>query len=131
MELDFCIEYLSEDHTIAAQAAAVFCLYLLYSTQPSVFKKVPIRLTISMSQNIDLLYRLAFEYSATDLIFIIHTMREVREAFVFVAENEKVHKKLMDDNESIRTRLERTLIHTERAITAKALVRRISHQTQQ
>ncbi|KAF9572142.1 hypothetical protein EC968_010228 [Mortierella alpina] len=50
-------------------------------------------------------------------------MREAREAFVYVAENEKVHKSLMDDNESIRTRLERTLIHTEKAITAKSMIR--------
>ncbi|KAF9944423.1 hypothetical protein BGZ70_004654 [Mortierella alpina] len=75
-----------------------------------------------MSQSIDLLYNLAFEYSATDLIYIIHAMREVREAFVYVAENEKVHKRLMNDNESIRTMLERTLIHTERAITDKSLI---------
>ncbi|KAG9321374.1 hypothetical protein KVV02_002106 [Mortierella alpina] len=119
---DIALEYLTEDHTLVARAAAVFCLYMLYSTQPSVFKKVPIRLTISKAQNIDLMYKMAFAYSATDLIFIIHAMREVREAFVFVAENEKVHKRLMNDNESIRTRLERTLIHTERAITAKSLV---------
>ncbi|KAF9957792.1 hypothetical protein BGZ72_001367 [Mortierella alpina] len=74
---DIALEYLSEDHTITVQVAAVFCLYLLYSTQPSVFKKIPIGLTMSMSQNIDLIYKLAFEYSATDLIFIIHTMREI------------------------------------------------------
>ncbi|KAG0202165.1 hypothetical protein BGX28_005246 [Mortierella sp. GBA30] len=74
-----------------------------------------------MWQNLELLYRIAFNYDATDLIYVLHKLRE-RSAFMYVAQNDKTHKPLMDDNESIRASLENVLIHTEKKITDTSLV---------
>ncbi|KAG0365793.1 hypothetical protein BGZ54_006194 [Gamsiella multidivaricata] len=115
------IDVLSSAETLPAQVGAVYGLYLLYFTQPKNFKKVAIRLTIAAWQNLELLYKLGFDYSATDLIFIIHKLRD-RGAFMYVAQNEKISKALMNENDDLSERAERTLVRLEREMNNSVLV---------
>ncbi|KAF9988531.1 Small nuclear RNA activating complex, polypeptide 1, 43kDa [Modicella reniformis] len=115
------LEYLSLDEGFAAQVGAIFGMYLLYFTQPTVSKKVPIRLTMLAWQNLEMLYQLGFEYDATDLIFIIHRLRE-RSAFIYVAENPSLTKELKQENQDLRDRTEKTLIRMEKKMNESFFV---------
>ncbi|KAF8933599.1 hypothetical protein BGZ58_006239 [Dissophora ornata] len=113
--------FLSPEETFPAQVGAIYSLYLLYFTQPTVFRKVPVRLTITAWQNLELLYQIAFEYDATDLIYVIHKLRD-RGAFLYVAQNDRISKELRDENADLLDRTERTLVRMEKKINASPLV---------
>jgi hypothetical protein len=108
-----------------AQVGAIYGLYLLYFTQPTIFKKVPIRLNIPTWQNLEMLYQLGFEYDITDLIFIIHKLRQ-RGAFVYVAQNTGITKELKQESQSLRDRTEKALIRMEKKMNETPFVRSFS-----
>ncbi|KAG0258277.1 hypothetical protein BG011_003391 [Mortierella polycephala] len=93
----------------------------MYFTQPTLFRKTPIQLTVDAWQRLEHLYQAAFECDATDLIYIIHKLRD-RNAFVYVAQVERASKELKDMNVDLRERLERSLIRMERKATDNPLV---------
>jgi hypothetical protein len=119
------IEYLDPEEKFTVQAGAIYGLYLVYLTQPTIFKKVPIRLTISTWENIELLYQLGFQYDVTDLIFIIHKLRQ-RGAFVYVAQNMSPSKELKQGSHNLRDRVEKTLIRMEKEMNESGFVRSMS-----
>ncbi|KAF9084119.1 Small nuclear RNA activating complex, polypeptide 1, 43kDa [Mortierella sp. AD031] len=114
-------QYLSSKETFPVHAGAVYGLYLVYSTQPTNFKKIPIRLTSSAWHFLESVYKQAFERKATDLIYIIRKLRNSN-AFVYVAQEEPVSKPLMDNNGYIADQAEKLLIQTENAMQVTSLV---------
>ncbi|KAK3825384.1 MAG: small nuclear RNA activating complex, subunit SNAP43-domain-containing protein [Benniella sp.] len=115
------LEYLAPEEVFTAQVGAIYGLYLLYFTQPTIFKKVPIRLNIPTWQNMEMLYQLGFEYDITDLIFIIHKLRQ-RGAFVYVAQNTGITKELKQESQSLRDRTEKALIRMEKKMNETPFV---------
>ncbi|KAF9354419.1 Small nuclear RNA activating complex, polypeptide 1, 43kDa [Mortierella sp. NVP85] len=119
--IHFGCEYLAPEEVFMAQVGAIYGLYLLYFTQPTIFKKVPIRLNIPAWQNMEMLYQLGFEYDVTDLIFIIHKLRQ-RGAFVYVAQNTGITKELKQESQSLRDRTEKALIRMEKKMNETPFV---------
>lgn len=101
---------------------AIFGLYLLYFTQPSTFKKIPIRLTMGQWQSVQHVYKQAFELGSTDLIFVIHKMR-TRNAFHHVVKQAMYSTQLSDEDANFNAQAERTLIHLEKEALDRNLVR--------
>ncbi|KAG0302953.1 hypothetical protein BGZ98_007107 [Dissophora globulifera] len=118
---EMLLDFLSPQEAFTAQTGSIFALYLLYFTQPTAFKKVAIRLTIPAWQNLELLYQIAFDHDATDLIYVIHKLRD-KGAFMYTAQNEKLSRELRDANTDLHHRGERTLIRMEKKINASPLV---------
>ncbi|KAI1309727.1 Small nuclear RNA activating complex, polypeptide 1, 43kDa [Mortierella claussenii] len=117
----FFLDYLSPKETFPVQVGAIYGLYMLYFTQPTLFKKVPIPLDIATWQNLQFLYQLGFEYDATDLIFIVHRLRE-RNAFLYVAEYDELSKSLAEQDSELRSRDENTLIRMEKKMNSDILM---------
>ncbi|KAF9181027.1 hypothetical protein BGZ50_005757 [Haplosporangium sp. Z 11] len=115
------LDFLIPNETFGTQIGAIYCLYMVYFTQPTLFRKTPIQLTVDAWQRLEHLYQAAFECDATDLIYVIHKLRD-RNAFLYVAQVERTSKELKDVNVDLRERLERSLIRMEKKATDNPLV---------
>ncbi|KAG0380336.1 hypothetical protein BGX24_008902 [Mortierella sp. AD032] len=113
--------YLSSEETLSVHAGAVYGLYLVYFTQPTSLKKIPIRLTIDAWHIVETVYKQAFDQGAADLIYTIRKLRDSN-AFVYVAQEEPISRPLLSANEFVADQLEKTLIQAESAMQSNALV---------
>ncbi|KAK3845806.1 MAG: small nuclear RNA activating complex, subunit SNAP43-domain-containing protein [Linnemannia gamsii] len=113
--------YLSSEETLSVHAGAVYGLYLVYFTQPTSLKKIPIRLTIDAWHIVETVYKQAFDQGAADLIYTIRKLRDSN-AFVYVAQEEPISRPLLSANEFVADHLERTLIQAESAMQSNTLV---------
>ncbi|KAF9400866.1 hypothetical protein BGX21_003346 [Mortierella sp. AD011] len=114
-------DFLAPEENLSAQIGAIFALYLLYFTQPSTSRKIPIRLTITSWQNLELLYKIGFEHNLTDLIFVIHKLRR-QNAFVYVAQNDRTTENLVGESPDLQAKTERVLIRLENKLNSSNLV---------
>ncbi|KAF9909086.1 Small nuclear RNA activating complex, polypeptide 1, 43kDa [Lobosporangium transversale] len=118
---DILLDFLSPTETFVAQAGAIYCLYFLYFTQPALFKKTGIRITIPTWENLQLLYELAFQYDSTDLIYVIHKLRS-RGAFIHAAQRQRLSKELENDEGGLRARNEALLVRLEKNMNSSNLI---------
>ncbi|KAF9202358.1 hypothetical protein BGZ49_007475 [Haplosporangium sp. Z 27] len=115
------VDFLVPEEKLNVQVAAAYALYLLYFTQPSVFKKIPIRLTTASWKNLESLYKTGFENDLADLVYILHKLRD-QESFVYIAQNKKITEKIGSADINLKARTEGALIRLESKLNSTNLV---------